>query len=104
MRAGLAKPDAAQRDRADGELAPDEVVERDAARHDIAAARAGRELDAVLTLQRFERFAFDQRRLGARIALGLGISPAAGEIAVAVEPLSRHGAHFRDLPDRCAAG
>lgn len=57
--ARLAQPDAAQRHIADAELAPDEMVEGYAARHDVAPTVAGAELDLVVGAQRVEGSFFD---------------------------------------------
>src|SRR5258708_2096359 len=50
MRAGLAQLDAAEPRRTDGELATDQVVQRHAARDEVAPALARRDGDAVVAL------------------------------------------------------
>ena len=55
MSAGLTEPHSAQRDLADREHAPDEMIERDPSRDDVPATVSRTESDVVLALERFER-------------------------------------------------
>ncbi|MDM7915397.1 MAG: hypothetical protein QUU85_09050, partial [Candidatus Eisenbacteria bacterium] len=55
MGARLAEADPAGSDRSDPELAPHQVIERDAARHEIPAAFAGAEREAVVACKRLDR-------------------------------------------------
>ena len=66
MSAGLAEPHSAQRDLADRERAPDEMIERDPSRDDVPATVSRTESDVVLALERFERLGLDERDLVSR--------------------------------------
>jgi hypothetical protein len=58
----------------------------------------------VVALERFERFALDQRRLGGGIVPRLGIVSAAVGITVAVEAFAGERARLGDFLDRRTAG
>src|SRR5207247_11220256 len=60
VRARFAKADAAQGDASDLEFAADQMVERNAARDDVAAAVARLEIDPVMALQGFKGLDFDE--------------------------------------------
>jgi len=83
-------------DLAHREAAPDQIVQADATRHDVAARLAGAELDAVHAGKRLDRLRLDQRDVLARLAL-VEEGAAAGEIAVPLEALA---GDRPDLPDR----
>ena len=83
--ARLAQAVAAALGLAHHEAPADQVVEGEAARHDVAAGLPRPQFDAVLARERLDRLGLDQRDVPARLAI-LGERPAAREVAVALEP------------------
>src|SRR5437879_6233973 len=92
VRAGLAESEAARLHVADPKLATDKMIQRHAARDDVAAAVAKSVIDIQLSLHRFDRFSFDQGQLA--IGLRLVVSALAKEIAIAFEASAGNGACF----------
>src|SRR5919198_5034493 len=101
--AGLAGAHAAEGDPADPELAADEVVERDAAGNDVAARLSRRDCDAVLRVQRAERFELDERHMAARPRF-LRERADAVEVAVALDPAPGDDPRYVDASHRGARG
>ena len=96
--ARLAQPHADALDVADPELPSDEVVERNAARRQVAAGRAGREGHSVCS-EVGEDFGLDQRYVAA-IAAGRRVVPGAGRISIAGQPAPRRRVDGRKLLHR----
>jgi hypothetical protein len=86
--ARLAQADSAQHDGADAEFALHKVVERDAAREQVAARLGRLQFDLVFAGQPFERFHFDEGDFAVRAVLG-GVGPFLQEIAIADQAATR---------------
>src|SRR3990170_4975108 len=99
--AGLVEAEAAQHHLAGAELAADQVVQRDALRHDVATGLPRLDLRLVVALQRLDRLKLDERDLAAAARRA---GPAAGgaEVAVAFESFAGDGAGLLDGDGRLA--
>src|ERR1041385_6491806 len=70
MRARLTQARAVKADAPDEKFAADEVVQRHTPGDDVATGAAGRQLDTVITLERFDGFKLDQRNVPAHARIG----------------------------------
>src|SRR5947209_5313812 len=96
MVARLAQADAAQDHIANLKRLSDEMVQRHAARHQVAAALARLKRDLALAAQRLDRLGLDQRHLPIRMA-GLAERPFLPAIAIAEQSLAGDRLDFLDL-------
>jgi hypothetical protein len=102
MRAWLAQARAPQDDLADAEFSFDEMIQRDAARDDIAARMTWSHVDVVIPFERLDGFDFDQRHVATRTRI-IGISSQFVEIAISFEPAPSDGFHLIHRLHRCRA-
>ena len=65
------------------EILPHQMIERDAARDQVAPRFARRKIDVVVALERFDRFGFDQRQF--EVGFRLGESSLAQSVAVSFQ-------------------
>src|SRR5258708_12643776 len=86
--AGLAQADASNAHIPDGELFAHQMVQRDVARHDVAARFAGSKLDLIVPLQGFNRLHLNQREF--EIRLGLVERAQLQPLAITVNARARH--------------
>src|SRR5258706_15861838 len=86
--AGLAQADASNAYIADGELFAHQMVQRDVARHDVAARFAGSKLDLIVPLQGFNRLRLNQREF--EIRLGLVERAQLQRVAITVKARARN--------------
>jgi hypothetical protein len=84
MRAWLTQARAPQNDLADLEFSLDKMIQSDTARDDIAAGKAGSQVDVVIPSERFDGFDLDQRHMPTRTWM-VGISSQLVEIAISFE-------------------
>ena len=91
IRTGLAQTFAAKKHLADTKVAADEVVERDAARDEIAAHISRRKAGAEFGVKGFDGFAFDERDVADGTGRG-GKGALFREVAIAFETLCEDGA------------
>ena len=87
--ARVAQPPAHALRLAHREAAADQVVERDAACHDVAPRLRGRQLDPGVRAQAFDRLHLDQRDVAALAARVVRERAAVVEVPVALDPLAR---------------
>ena len=102
--ARVAQPPPDALDLTDGEAAAHEVVQRDAAREDVAACLGRRQLDAGVACEPVDRLRLDERDVAAVAARVVGERAAVVEVAIALETLPRLGArrlHRRGQLLRC---
>ena len=71
------------------EILPHQMIERDAARHQVAPRFTRRKIDAVIALEGLNRFGFDQRQL--EIGFRLGERYLARSVAVSLQAGTRNG-------------
>src|SRR5439155_26100090 len=96
MVARLAQAHAAQDHIANLKRLSDEMVQRHAARHQVAAALARLQPDLALVGQRLDRLGFNQRDFAIRMA-GLAERPFLPAVAIAEQSLAGDRLHFLDL-------
>ena len=75
---------AAHADRPHSELAPDEVVERDALGDEVAPGLVFADVDVVFGAHRVDGLALDERHV-ARAATGVGVRAGGGGVAVVAQ-------------------
>lgn len=89
MAAGVAEPLPDALDHAHCEPPPDQLVEVDAERHDVAPRLAGAELDAGLARERLDRLGLDQGEVLTELSV-LEEGAFAREVPVTLEPAARN--------------
>ena len=92
VRAGFAESETSQCGLAYLKLSTHQMVERNAARHNVAACLPGPKPNAVVAFQRFQSLDLDERNLVVR--LGLPEGAEAEEVPIPFESLGGDGAHF----------
>ena len=92
VRAGFAQPETSQDGLAYLKLSAYQMVERDAACHNVSTCLGGRERNAVVTFQRFQRLDLDERDLVIRFGLPEGAD--AEEVPVPFQSFCGDGPHL----------